>query len=336
MQLRPHQLSEHLRKPLAPVYVVAGEEPLLLQEALDALRATARQQGYSERQVLDVDTGFDWSRLTEACASLSLFASRRLIELRMPGSPGDEGGKLLRELAARPPADTVLLVVCGKLDGRQRKTAWFTALENAGASLYLWPVKREELPQWIGRRLRDAGLKADAAAIQLLAERTEGNLLAAAQDIEKLRLLFPGQMIGEEDMRSVVADSAHFESFDLSEKVLSGDATGAVRSLHRLREEGVELPALLGAWAWTLRQWAQASVLYARSGNAVGACEALKIYGSRQPPYLKALPRARPAQVHAWLARCLLIDSKAKSTGGEPAAWEDLLTSVLAASGASR
>jgi DNA polymerase-3 subunit delta len=335
MQLKPGQLAAHLRQPLLPLYVVGGEEPLLIQESLDALRQAARQQGYSERQVLDAERGFDWSQLTQAAASLSLFASRRLIEVNLPGgAPGDEGGKALRQLAAAPPPDTVVVLICGALEYRSRQSAWYTALEQQGASLYFWSIKPEALPGWVTGRLKTAGLQATAAAVELLVHRTEGNLLAAQQDIEKLKLLYPGQTLDEEKIRAAVADSARFDAFDLTERVLAGDAAGAVRSLSRLREEGIELPALVGAWAWTLRQWGQAAAHYAQSGNAAAACEAAKIYGARQGPFLKALPRARPAQVYGWLARAAAIDLKGKSTGGEPAAWEELLTCVLAASSA--
>lgn len=336
MQLRPAQLAAHLKQPLLPLYVVAGEEPLLIQESLDALRAAARKQGYSERQVLDADRGFDWSELTQSAASLSLFASRRLIEINLPsGAPGDAGGKVLRELAAKPSPDTLIVLICGPLEYRTRQSAWFTALENAGASLVIPEVRPEDLPGWIASRLRDAGLSATPDALELLAHRTEGNLLAAQQDVEKLKLLHPAGALDEEAVRMAVADSARFDAFDLTAKVLSGDAAGAVRTLARLREEGVELPALVGAWAYVLRQWGQAAVHYAQSRNAAAACESARIYGARQAPYLKALPRVRARQVYRWLARAAAIDFKAKSTGGEPAAWEELLTCVLAASTAA-
>ena len=333
MQLRPAQLPAHLKQPLLSLYVVAGEEPLLIQEALDALRAAARKQGFSERQVLDADRSFEWSTLTQAAASLSLFASRRLIEVNLPsGAPGDAGAKALKALAESPVPDTVIVLICGALEYRTRQSGWYTTLEGKGASLYVWAVKQEELPQWIGERLKVAGLKATPEAIELLVHRTEGNLLAAQQDIEKLKLLHPGETLDEDRIRLAVADSARFDAFDLTDKVLLGDAAGAVRSLARLREEGVELPALVGAWAWMLRQWSQAATHYAKERNATAACVEAKIFGPRQAPYLKALPRVRPAQVYGWLAQASSIDLKGKSTAGEPAAWEELLTCVLAAS----
>lgn len=336
MQLRLNQLATHLKQPLAPVYVVAGEEPLLIQESLDALRAAARAQGYSERQVFDADKSFDWSTLTEATASLSLFATRRLFEVNLPsGAPGDAGGKALKEIAANPIPDTVIVLICGALEYRSRQSAWYAAIEQKGASLYAWPVKPEELPGWTAARLKGAGLTAPADAIDLLIHRTEGNLLALAQDIEKLKLLHPGEAIDADKVRNAVADSARFDAFDLTEKVLAGDAAGAVRSLERLREEGVELPALVGAWAWMLRQWGKAAVHYAKSRNATAACESAGIFSARQAPYLKALPRASSRQVFGWLARAASIDLKGKTTGGEPAGWEELLNCVLAASRAT-
>jgi DNA polymerase-3 subunit delta len=336
MQLRLAQLGTHLKQPLAPLYLLAGEEPLLIQESLDALRAAAKAQGYTERQVLDADKGFDWSQVTQATASLSLFASRRVIEVNLlTGGVGD-GAATIKEIAGAPVPDTVVVLVGGPLEWKTRQAAWYAAIDQAGATLYIDAVKPEQLPQWIGGRMQAAGLKASPDAIELLAHRTEGNLLAAKQDIDKLALLHPGESVGEQEVRAAVADSARFDAFDLTDKVLTGDAPGAIRSLQRLREEGVELPALVGAWAWMLRQWALAAGHYAQTRDAAGSCVAAKIFGSRQAPYLKALPRVPPARIHGWLAQASSIDLKGKSTGGEPAAWEELLNCVLAASTPSK
>lgn len=334
MRLNPPQWPAHLRGALAPVYVVGGDEPLLVMEAVDLLREAAKAQGVTERQVLEVDRSFDWSQLAQASASLSLFASKRLIEVSMPGSaPGDDGSKALRALAAQPPSDTIVAVLCGKIEWKARQSAWFGALEQAGASLYFEAVPPARLPDWIRERLAIAKISADDDAIALLAERTEGNLLAAKQDIDKLALLYPGARLNREAVRSAVSDSARYEAFDLIEKVLLGDARGVARSLPRLREEGVDLYEFLGAWTWTLRTWVDAAGHYARTRDARRACESARLFGPRQAPYLKALPRTTPAQVQGWLARCADIDLKGKSTGGEPAAWADLLTCLLAASG---
>ena len=357
MQLKSSQLAGHLKQGLKPVYVVAGEEPLLIQETLDAIRAAARKAGYSERDVLEVAPGFQWNRLAEACASLSLFATKRIIELRMPrglggaqrkgndddadeaeessggsGASAGEGAKLLQQFAESPPPDTLLLVVAGKLDKRAQSSSWFSALERAGASLYFWPVRPEELPAWISARFKAAGLDADAEAAYELAERTEGNLLACAQDIEKMKLLFPAERIGVAQIETAVADSAHFEAFDLINKMLTGDAAGTARSLARIREEGVPLPQLMGAVTYGLRQWATAAMSYAKTGNVETALMEAKLFGARAKPYELALQRTHGMNLLRWLARCARIDRLSKSSSAEQA-WEDLLELLLAAAG---
>lgn len=334
MQLKPNQIGPHLAKGLAPLYLVAGEEPLLVQEALDAIRAAARRAGYEEREVLDVERGFVWQRLIEACASLSLFASRRIVELRMAAGPDEEGRRTLQALAGRLQADTLLIVVCGALDKRQREAAWYKALEGAGASVYVWPVKSEEFTPWLEARLKSAGVRIDADAVKLLAERTEGNLLAAAQDVEKLKLLFPDERVGVEALAQAVADSARFEAFDLNDRVLDGDAPGAVRSLQRLREEGLAPLEILGALSWSLRSLAKASVHFAKVRDAAVALEMAGVRRFQQARYLKALPRVRPGEALAWMGRAAQVDRMVK-TGQEAAAWEELLTLILAASGAA-
>ncbi|MFP5358058.1 MAG: DNA polymerase III subunit delta [Gammaproteobacteria bacterium] len=337
MRLTPVQLSAQLARGLAPLYVVAGEEPLLVQESLDAIRASARAAGYSEREVLHADKGYNWQGLADSCASLSLFASRRIVEIHLAGAgPGEEGGRLLQQLAARPPPDVLLLVVAGPLDSRARNAAWYLRLEEAGASVYAWPLKPAEFPGWIEARLRQAGLSAEPEALRLLAERTEGNLLACAQDIEKLRLLHPGQRLDEAQLAAAVADSARYIAFDLNDRVLDGDAAGCARSLARLREEGVAVLEVLGALLWCVRQLARAAPVYARTRDLTRACEAGGVRRAQQDRFRKALSRTRPAEPLGWLRRAARVDQLAKSTQGEQAAWEELLTLALAASGAAQ
>ncbi len=332
----PAQLASQLQRGLAPVYLIAGEEPLLMQEALDAIRAAARAKGYAEREVLDAERGFDWQRLIETCNTPSLFAPQRIVELRATGAPDAAGAAALIKLAQDPAPDVLLIVSLGKLESRARNAAWFSALENAGASLYVWPLKPEELPAWIGGRLKAAGLQADPDTLRLLAERTEGNLLAAQQEVEKLALLHPGQSISLAQIEAAVADSAHYEVFGWFNKVMAGDARGAVRGLDGLRDEGVELLAILAVVAMGLRQLARAAQAYGRSRNAGTAVESAGVFRTNQPAYAKAVERSRYGQVLGWLRDCNNIDSLAKSSGTQSAAWEELLTLVLAASGAAR
>ncbi|MBN1378584.1 MAG: DNA polymerase III subunit delta, partial [Gammaproteobacteria bacterium] len=196
MRISPEQLGRHLNKPLLPVYLVTGDEPLQAMEAMDALRAAARQQGYTMRELMFVDRGFNWAQLSSAAASLSLFADKRILELRLEGSgPGKDGGQALVEYAERPAEDAVLLISMGKLDQRSQSTRWFKAIDQIGGVIQVWPKKPAELPGWLQQRLRSRGLELDREAVSLLATRIEGNMLAAAQEIEKLALLH-GQTSG--------------------------------------------------------------------------------------------------------------------------------------------
>ncbi|MGQ0622184.1 MAG: DNA polymerase III subunit delta [Panacagrimonas sp.] len=355
MKLAPEKLGAHLARSLLPVYVVGGEEPLLIEESLDAIRARARQDGYSEREVFEVERGFSWGRVIESCSSLSLFATRKIVEIRMPRGPSPgrtksaddededgaedkakssiDGAKLLVELASRPPPDTLLICTCGKLDFRQQQAAWYLALENAGASVYASPIALDQWPAWVEARMRAMGCKPDADAVQVLAERTEGNALAAKQDIDKLRLLYPDGLLDEERVRAAVVDSSRFDAFDLGDRMLAGDVAGVVHTLARLREEALEVLSILGPLAWTLRQWAQAQKSYAQSGDASRACSEAHVTRSRIPAFAVALKRTRVPQIYGWLRQAAVIDRLAKSTGGKEQAWEELLTLVIAAAG---
>ncbi len=355
--LRQNQLAAQLAKPLPPIVLLAGEEPLLIQEALDAVRAAAKKQGYSERITLDVEPGFRWQQVFDQCASMSLFAERRVVEVRMPKGPNghrkgkaaegdeDEGGdepagksedgtKALLALAQKPSRDTLLLLVMDPLDYKGRQAAWYSALDAAGVSVYAEAVKPEQLPAFIQERATQLKLQLHPEAVLVLAERTEGNLLACMQDLEKLALLFPMQQVSAEDLLKSVADSSRFEAFDLVDKMLTGDAAGAIHALSRLREEGVNALAVLGPLAYALRTWAVAGAVFSRTRDINSACAQAKLFGVRARPYEAALKRSRGFSPAAALARLARVDQAVKS-GQESAAWEDLLALVLAASGAA-
>lgn len=336
MRLSSSQLVPHLAKGLAPIYIVAGEEPLLIQESLDAIRAKARKEGYSEREVLDVDKNFNWQRVIDSCASMSLFAERRIVEINLPsGAPGVEGSKILQQIASKPPQDVLLILICGAIEWRSRSGAWYTAFENNGAALYFEPMQAGEFKPWLEARMKAAGVNVEPEALSLLAERTEGNLLAASQDIHKLKLLYPDSRITVDELENAVADSARYEAFDFIALMQQGDAPAAVRSLNRLREEGFEVMEILGALLWSLRAWAKAQAAYAQSGDAGSACQQAGVPRKNQAQLSRALVRTRLPQVYGWLRRCATIDSAAKSTGGKEQAWEELLILTLAASGAA-
>jgi DNA polymerase-3 subunit delta len=253
MRLKPEQLGSQLNKNLLPVYLVSGDEPLLLQEATDAIRAACRQQGFADREVYHADRNFDWQLLLEAGNSLSLFGDRKLIDLRLSGKPGDKGGKALVEFAANTNPDNVLLITTGRLDATTQKTRWVKALENAGALIQVWPVDAYNLPRWIEQRMRAAGIKASRDAAILLADQAEGNLLAAAQEIEKLRLRGTDTTVDADTIAAIVSDNARYDIFKLIDKALAGDAAASLRMLNSLKAEGQELRNLVGAIARELR-----------------------------------------------------------------------------------
>lgn len=333
MKLRPEQLAGALGRGLAPLYLVYGEEPLLAQEAADAIRAAARAAGVDTREVFAVEAGFDWNAFATAAASLSLFGGRRLLELRLPsGRPGDEGGRALRAYAADPPADTVLLVLAGKLDAATQKSAWFTALETAGVGVACLPVEARALPEWLARRAAARGMRLAPEALALLAERGEGNLLAAEQELEKLYVLYGREPIDAPTVLDVVGDSARYSIYDFADAALEGDAARVLRTLNGLRAEGEELPLALWALAREVRLLAQAAADAERGLPADASFARLKVWEKRKPLLRKALARIGVREARRLLAGCARVDRQLK--GAEPGdAWDTLLALALRLAG---
>jgi DNA polymerase-3 subunit delta len=334
MELKPEQLTAQLQSgPLRPAYLIAGPEPLRVLEAADALRAAARAQGVAEREVFEAEGNQrepDWNAMEASFRAPSLFASRRLVELRLPtGKPGTEGSRVITDFCADPPADVNLLVTCGDWS-RQHGGKWSEAIARIGQVAIAWQVKPHELPGWIEQRLRSRGLKADRDAVQRLAERVEGNLLAAAQEIEKLTLLAAGEMIDGARMADLVADAARFDVFRLMDAVLNGQPAQVARVLRGLRGEGEAVHALLGM---VIREL-QTSASLARAGNLATAFKTMRIWDAKQPMYRRALQRHEPARWDAFLAQAGRVDAIAKGRwrrGVEPEdAWVALERLLLA------
>lgn len=313
MALSPAQFEQRLgREALPPVVLLASAEPLLLLEAADAIRQRARGQGYAERSVFEGEAGMDWDALRMAFSSLSLFSCRRLIELRLPsGKPGKEGAEIIAGFARQPAPDVVLLIQAGQWS-RAHEGAWVKAVEQAGWFLPMWPVKPAELPQWITRRLKAQGLSADAAAVALLAERVEGNLLAAAQEIDKLALLCPGGRLDAPTLQALVADSARYDVFGLVEAALAGEASHALRILAGLRGEGVQPAALLSWLAAQLMLLARLAAIQAQGGALGPAMQQAGLWQSRQQAFQRALGRGRQTDFERLLAACGELDRLAK------------------------
>lgn len=339
MPLNADQLVANLKRGLAPVYFVHGDEPLLVAEAADAIRAAAVAAGFSERQVLTVESGFDWNSLRASAQNLSLFSERRLIELHLPtGKPGETGAQQLVQYAATPPPDTLLLVIAGKLEKATRESRWAKALDAAGAMVIAWPIEAAQFPGWIARRMLARGLKPGAGVAELLAYHMEGNLLACDQEIEKLAMRWgatPGaapRAVAVEEIEGALSDNARFSVFQLGDAALKGEARAVARMLESLRTEGVE--PLLVLWALTreARTLASLSLRTAAGESAEQALASAHVWSRRQPLMRQALKRLAPDAWLAILQRAARIDRviKGRASGD---AWRELRILTLAMSG---
>lgn len=329
-KLRPEQLTANLNSGLAPIYIVSGDEPLLVQECCQQIRQAAMQAGFNEREVHNSDSGFDWSHLLHAATSMSLFADKKIIELNIKnGKPGTEGGQALQEYAKLCSSDNILLMIMPKLDASQQRSKWFKAIEAPGRFVQIWPVKSSQLPSWVGQRLRQSGLQASDDAIAVLCSRIEGNLLAAVQEIEKLKLLSDDGKVSTELMASVVADSARYDIFDLADKVLLGQTEAAVKTLQGLRSEGTDAIPILWALAREIRSLNQIAHAQQQGQHFSAAAKQAGVWDKRQPLVQAALKRLSPPQLELLLRKANGVDKAVKGMRNADA-WSELLDLVLA------
>lgn len=313
MRLGLHELKAHLNKKLSPVYLVTGDEPLQLGEAADMIRSTARNQGFSERKIMEAATGFDWQELTAESNNLSLFAEQRIIDLRIPsGKPGNDGSKALATYCDNIPQDLLLLLSMPKLDQNQLKSKWYKALDKAGVVIQVWPVNEQRLPPWIEQRLRQKGLTPEKDVIQMLAERVEGNLLAASQEIEKLLLLFGPGIITAEQLAASVADSARFDVFTLVDAALQGKPERCARILRGLKNEGTPSAVVLWALSREIRQMAQIAYALKNGVPANRAFAEQRIWDKRKPLVQQGLKRLSLSQWQNLLLLCEQADEAVK------------------------
>ena len=330
MRLRAEQLGAHLAKGLGPLYVVHGDEPLLAIEAGDAIRGAARAAGCEEREVLVAEHGFKWDAFSAASRNLGLFGARKLVDLRIPGGkPGVEGARVLEDCALHPTPDTTILITLPRLDRAASNSAWFLALEQAGITVEVYALERSDLPRWIATRLERQQQHATPETLQFLADTTEGNLLAARQELEKIGLLLPRGELDHAAVEDAVADVARFDVFQLSEAWLAGDAARACRIVGALENEGEGVPLLL----WQLGEdiHALASVLASTAaGMPVGiAVRNARVWGRRQAALERAARRVAPSAIPILLGRLARLDALAKGLG-HGNVWDELRDLVLA------
>ncbi len=330
MKVSSEQLQQHLTRELKPLYTVYGTESLLALEASDRIRAKARADGYTEREILTADSGFKWNQLALAGNSQSLFASRKLLELRIPtGKPGKEGGEALQAYCKSLPPDTVTLVYVPDLDWRAQKAAWFEALAQHGVAVEAKAVLRRALPQWIAGRLEAQQQQADAATLDFIADRVEGNLLAAHQEVQKLALLFPPGAIRFDQVREAVLDVARYDVFNLGEIMLEGDPLRLARVLDGLQGEGTAAPLIL--WSLTEEIRAIGKILTGVSSGKPASMmlREARIWGpTHQSAMQNNLQRFTLAQVTEALRHAAVIDRIAKGLlRGD--VWNELLQLAL-------
>ncbi len=309
MRLRANQLKANLEKGVASIYLICGDEPLQLGEAADVVRQTAKKSGYENREIFTVDANFNWKGLLESAASLSIFSDRKIIDLRIPsGKPGTEGAKAIVKYCEKPHEDTLLLITAGKIAKASEKTRWFQALDKAGVIVQVWSLDGRDLLQWVQQRMQQKGLQADQTALQLLTSRIEGNLLAAAQEIEKLYVLYGNtKRLTEQDILNAVADSSRYDVFKLVDSTLAGQTQRTHRILQGLKAEGVAEPVVLWALSREARTLIKIKELMSQGERKDSAYKKNQVWGNRQ----KLLDSALQRLSYQHLENILLLAAKA-------------------------
>ena len=333
MQIRAGELDAHLAKTLAPVYAVHGDEPLLALEAADAVRVAARKRGFSEREVFEAGRGFDWSQFRGSLDSLSLFATKRIVELRLPGGkPGTDGGEALAAYCERPAPDTLLLLSLPRLDRKTQESAWFRGLGQSGVIVDIWPLERARLPTWIAERLGRQGQRAPRDVLEFLAARVEGNLLAAHQEVQKLALLAAPGELALSAVEDAVADVARYNPQDAAEALLGGDTGRYVRVIEGLRGEGEAPTFVLFVVSNALFALASAHA----SGSIDAAFQQHRIYNKALQAALRgALSRYGAEAVAQAIAGAAAIDRAIKGIRlRDP--WEEFIALGLKLAGGSK
>ena len=330
MRLYPEKLADHLQQKLLPVYLVSGDEPLLLQECCDQIRQKARAENCNEREIIEGGvSNFNWQDILHSASNMSLFADRKLIELRLPsGKPGAEGSKALCEYLDIASGDDVLLIVSGKIDKQSTNSKWYKALDKAGVTVQVWPVDAKNLPRWLQQRVRNAGMSIDDDALRLLCERLEGNLLAAVQEVEKLKLLAADSKITMQTVTEAVSDNARYNLFDMADNALKGNASVSLRMLYGLRAEGTEPPVVLWALVREIRTLYEAQLDCDSGQSAQQALSSRRVWQNRMPLMQAALTRHNTHSLSLLLEQAARVDGSIKGfADGKP--WDNLSRLVM-------
>lgn len=337
MNVRPDQLKASISKTVYPVYLVSGDEPLQQMESLDVIRSFLREQDYTEREILDVDAKFDWHRLIEEAANMSLFSSRRIVELRLPtAKPGRQGSQVIKEYLSRPPEDTVLIINAGKVDAGAKKSAWYKSVEQTGLIVQCWPVPIEKLSAWLMQRFKARDMEADSEVLAYISQHVEGNLLAADQEIEKLYLMLGPGKITYADVVETVSSQSRYSVFELVDMLLTGNVKRVIKILSGLKAEGV-VPVVVN-WALTKDVRLLTQVAQAQDGqNRTSAEFLLKragVWQSRMGLFKACLARHQLRSLQMMLKRCAYIDAASKGVV-DTNVWDEIETLCMRLAGRS-
>ena len=329
MRLKPDQLNSALQRSLAPVYLITGDEPLQAGELADAIRKAARGQGYETREVLSVETGLNWPQLSFSADSMSIFSEKKLIDLRIAsGSPGVDGSKALTKYCERLPEDTVLLITAGKIASASYKSHWLELLDKTGVIIQVWPLEGQDLVQWLLKRMQQRGLKTKLDGAMLLAARIEGNLLAAAQEIEKLFVLYGEGELTLRQIQEVVADSTRYDVFKLIDALLAADIERIIKILYGLQIEGIAAPIVLWGLTREARTLVKIHLALARGENKDLVYKNTQIWGNRRQLMDGALKRINLTLLNKVLALSAVADRQIKGRQ-QGDSWETLLEICL-------
>ena len=330
MRLRANQLDTELKKGLLPVYFVTGDEPLLVQEALDTIRSACKKNGFDERKILEVDRKFVWQSLIEDSNTLSLFSEKILTELRLGSSkPGAPGGKIVQAYCKDLPEDKILLISANKVDAGTLKTKWCSELDRVGAIIQVWPISLNEMPQWLGQRAYKMGLQVEPDAIQLLSDRLEGNLLAAQQELEKLKLLYPDntKSIDTDKVLQSVSDSSKYDIFNLTDACLNADPRLCAKIINSLKLEGLEISIALWAMSKELRLLAALVRANLKGMNIQTVFKEQRVIQKRQSQLSQAARRLSLTGIQQLLDQCKLVDDLIKGVQKGVSPW-DIITDI--------
>ncbi|MGI9269533.1 MAG: DNA polymerase III subunit delta [Porticoccus sp.] len=334
MNLKAEQLDEHLSSQgLSETYIISGDESVLVQDCADTIRRQAAANGYSERKVFNVDSKFDWNTILFEVDNMSLFSEKKFMEIRIiSGKPGEKGSKIIQEYLQKIPKKTLTLFISPKLDRSTNKSKWFTAITKAGISVQIWPIASIQLPHWLKNQLDRYGIAVSDKALRVLTDKVEGNLLAATQEIEKLKLLGPEGEISAEAMSSLIIDNAKFNVFILLDEMMEGNAKKSCRILQGLRDEGTDITIILWAITRDIRILIKATEAISAKKNVDSLLQKLGVWDKRNSLIKKTISRISMRQLEQMLRLAGGIDRAIKGLR-QGAPWDELTTLVLALCG---